>query len=265
MNNNYKYLVWSANAVLVALFIYIIAITNQTLNTATTTNTISFNGEGKVSAIPNIAEVGFSIVTEAATSKAAQDSNSAKSQKIVNFLKQQSVSDKDVKTSGYNVYPQYSNTYKPCPVIENSGVQTMMAPAYPCDTGTQKITGYQVTQSFDIKVRDLNNVGSILDGLVAQGANQVNNLGFQIENQEQLKDRARQMAIQDADQKAKTLQSQLNIRLGKVINFSESGNGYPYPYMLEAKTMGSRDSTAPSVPTGENEITVDVTVTYQIR
>ena len=237
-------------------------------DTATTTNTIAFSGEGKVSAKPDIAAISFSIVTEAATSKAAQDANSTKSQKVVNFLKSQSIADKDVKTSGYNVYPQYSNNYpRPCPMME-SGSSGMMAPSYPCNVDdTQKISGYQVTQSFEVKLRNLDNIGAILDGLVAQGANQVNNLGFQIENKEALKDQARQVAINDAKAKARTLQSQLGIGLGRIINYYEGGN-YPIYYDLEAKAMDGRGGAMPpepSVPTGENEIVVNVTITYQIR
>lgn len=263
MNNNYKYLVWMGTAVLGALFIFLIAVTNQTLNTAATTNTISFTGEGKVSAKPDIALIDFSIVTEATTSKAAQDDNSKKSQKIVDYIKKQGIADKDIKTSGYNVYPQYNNI-RPCPIPVD--VYGTVAPSYPCDN-TQKITGYQATQSFQLKVRNLDNAGTLLDGLVAQGANQVNNLGFQIENPDKLKEQARQMAIEDAKTKARGLQNQLSIRLGRIVNYYEGGN-YPI-YMMDAKggmgMGGGGSAPAPAIPSGENDIVIDVTITYQIR
>ncbi len=260
MNNNYKYLIWSGTAVLVILGLFLLVLIGHISNTATTTNTISFSGEGKVSAKPDVSVVNFSIVTEAVTSKAAQNDNSAKSKKVVDFLKDQGIADKDIKTRGYNVYPQYSY---PRPI--SIGVSTNMGyPVPPNDNGNPKITGYQVTQSFEVKVRDLTKVGAVLDGLVAQGANQVNNLGFQIDNPEKIKDEARAMAIADAKAKADSLRSQLGIRLGKIVNYTEGGGGYPV-YMLEAKTTGGDSGSGPSTPTGENEITVDVTITYQIR
>ena len=244
------------------LTIFLAVATKQLKETAATTNTISFSGEGKVSAKPDVAAVSFSIVTEATTSKAAQDQNSVKSNKVTDFLKKQGIADKDVKTNGYNVSPQYSYP-KPCPIPM---MYPQGGPAYPCaQDNTQKITSYQVTQSFEVKVRNLDKTGAILDGLVAAGANQVNNLGFQIDNPDALKDQARAKAIADAKVKAKTLENQLGIRLGRIINYSEGG-GYPGPYMMGvSKSADSGGEVVPSLPTGENEITIDVTITYQIK
>lgn len=263
MNTNYKYLVWSGTAALVMLAVFLVAITKQVKNTATTTNTISFSGEGKIFAKPDIAAVSFSILTEAKTSKEAQDSNSEKSKKIVNFLKDQNIDEKDIKTISYNIYPQYSYTY-PCSLddsLNRTGV-----PAYPCLEKIQRISGYQVNQSFEVKIRDLEKVSAILDGLVTAGANQVNQLGFKIDNEEKLKDEARELAIKDAKEKAARLRKQLGIRLGKIVNYSEGGGYPPIYFTAEAKLDGrGGDISGPSVPTGENEIVVNVTITYQIK
>ncbi len=258
---------------MVVLTLFLLASTNHIVNSATTTNTVSFDGEGKVFAKPDIAAISFSIVTEATTSKAAQDSNSQKSNKVVAFLKSQGIDDKDIKTTGYNVYPQYSYP-RPMPL----GVEVQSAPSAPSGAGgttapqyydpNPKISGYQVNQTFEVKVRDLEKVSAILDGLVTQGANQVNNLGFQVDDIEKVKDEARAMAIKNAKEKASKLQRQIGIRLGKIVNYSE-GNNYPGPYYMEAKAMDGRGGAAvpptPSVPAGENEITVNVSITYQIR
>lgn len=258
MNSNYKYLTWSSTAVLVILAIFLLASTNQVVNTAVTTNTVSFTGEGKILATPDVAAISFSIVTEAKTSKEAQNQNSEKSKKVVDFLKSQGIDDKDIKTTGYNVYPQYGYS-KPCPlgVPENS--------YYPC-VGEQKITGYQVNQSFEVKVRDLEKVSTILDGLVVAGANQVNNLGFKVDNEEKLKEQAREMAIKDAKKKAETLEDELGINLGKIVNYDEGGY---YPVYFKAEMTrdqaGGYGGGGPSVPVGENEIIVSVTITYQVK
>lgn len=244
MNNNYKYLIWSGTAVMVILAIFLLASTDKIINTAATTNTVSFSGEGKVTAKPDIAVISASIVTEAATSKAAQDDNSKKSNQITDFLEKQDIEDKDIKTTGYNIYPQYNyRTPKP------------------------QITGYQVTQSLEIKVRNLDNVSAVLDGLVTAGANQVSNLGLQVDNPEKLKDEARAKAIEDAKDKADVLKKQVGIKLGKIVGFSENTGGYPVPmYELKGMGMGGGDaSSVPSIPTGENEIVINVMITYQIK
>src|SRR3989344_952802 len=257
MNKNYKYLIWAGTATLVMLTVFLIALTKQVKNTATTTNTISFSGEGKVFAVPDIAAIIFSILTEASTSKVAQDQNSEKSKQIVDFLKKQSLEDKDIKTTGYNIYPQYSY---PRPV--HLGAESVTSPDY--YPGSPKITGYQVNQSFEVKVRDLEKVSTLLDGLVTAGANQVNNLGFKVDNEDELKKQARELAIKDAKEKADKLREQLGIHLGKIVNYSEGGY---YPVYFKAETLDSRGgiSSGPDIPVGENEIVVNVTITYQIK
>ena len=266
MNNNYKYLVWAGTAALVMLVLFLGASIKQIKNTATTANTISFNGEGKVFAVPDIAAISFSILTEAKTSKAAQDSNSTKSKQVVDFLKSQSIEDRDIKTSGYNVYPQYGYA-KPVPMPAGSGGGGVSYPEYYPYPGNQEIVGYQVIQSFEVKIRDLEKVSAVLDGLVKAGANQVNNLGFKIDDEEKLKEQAREMAINDAKEKADALKKQLGIRLGKIVGFSEGGYYPPMYFKAEAMdAVGGRGGgPTPEVPTGENEVVISVTITYQIK
>ncbi len=230
---------------MVILALFLLASTNKVLNTAATTNTVSFSGEGKVVAKPDIAKISLSIVTDALTSKVAQDENSRKSKAITDFLKKQSIDDKDIKTTGYNIYPQYK---------------------YPQYGGQPTITGYQVNQTMEVKVRDLDKISDILDGVVGAGTNQVNQLSFEIDDPDALKAGARAKAVADAKKKANELQSQVGISLGKIVNFSENTGGYPVPVYFETKGMGmGGGGGGPSVPTGENEITINVTITYQIK
>ncbi|MEK7506819.1 MAG: SIMPL domain-containing protein [Patescibacteria group bacterium] len=233
--------VWLGLALAAILSIFLLVSTNQKLNTAAPTNTVSFSGEGKVVTKPDVAVVNLAIVSEAATSKAAQDDNSAKSKKVTDFLKKQNIDEKDVKTSGYNIYPQYK---------------------YP-QFDKPRIQGYQVNQTLAVKIRDLAKVSNILDGVVTAGVNQVNNLSFQVDQPEELKAKARELAINDARDKANKLKSQLGIRLGRIVNFSEGLDGFPPPVFYEkGLAIGGG---GPEVPAGENEITVNVTITYQIK
>ena len=244
MFKNYKPFVWTATAFLAIASLFLLASIEQKVSTAVTTNTISFSGEGKVVSVADIAMVNLSIVTESATSKSAQDNNSKKSKAVVDFLKKQKIEDNDIKTTSYNIYPQYR-------YLENEN---------------PKIYGYQVNQTIEVKIRNLDSVSAILDGVVSAGANQINSLSFEIDEPEKLKSEARKMAIDDAKKKARALEKELGIDLGKIINFSENTGGFPTPIYFEAKTgMGGVGGGGPSVPSGENEIVVDVTLTYQIK
>jgi uncharacterized protein YggE len=240
---NFNRLSNMAMVTMIFLVVFLAVEINQVWNTAATTNTVSFSGEGKISAKPDIAIISAGVMTQNADSKTAQDANSQKSKTITDYLKSQGIDEKDIKTSDYNISPQYNY----------SG-------------GQSTIVGYQVSENFQIKVHDLTKVSTILSGLVRAGANQVNNLGLQIENPDSLKDQARQMAIEDAKKKAQTLQGQVGIKLGHIVNFSEnSGVGGPIYYDAKAQGMGGGGGPVPSIETGQNDITVDVTLTYQIK
>jgi uncharacterized protein YggE len=247
MKNLYKTILgWTLVGLGIVLAVFLVVMTRQSLNTAATTNTVSFSGEGKVLAKPDIAIIDLSVVTQAVTSKDAQNQNSAKTQKITSFLKAQKIAEKDIKTTNYNIYPQYT---------------------YPRN-GSPTINGYQVNETIEVKIRNLDQTSTIVDGAVTAGANQVSGPNFQIENPEKLKDQARASAIADAKAKASALQGQLDIHLGKIVNFYENAGGYPIMYEKAAPLGlggGMGGAPTPSLPSGENEITVDVTLTYQIK
>lgn len=258
MNNNYKYLVWSGTAVMVILGIYLLTLTNHVSNTATNANTVSFSGEGKVLAKPDIALTTLTILTEATTSKAAQDNNSKKSEAVMDFLKKQEIDEKDIKTVSYNIYPQYSypRPYSP--------TQSYMPPDY---YSNPKITGYQVNETIEVKIRDLGKVSSILDGVVTAGVNQISGLQFDIDDKEKLKAEAREKAVADAKKKADELEDQVDIKLGKIINYTEGFNGWPAPMYYKAAEFDSAEmgGGGPDIATGQNEVVVNVTITYQIK
>ncbi len=245
MDTSLRQLVRMGSLVMLVLALFLLVQMNHVRNTSATTNTVSFSGEGKVMATPDIAVISASILTQGVDSKSAQDENSRKSKAVSDFLKKQGIEDKDVKTSNYNISPQYK---------------------YPPYGGQPTITGYQVTQSYEIKVRDLTKISAVLDGLVSAGANQVNNLGLQVENPEALRSQARQMAIDNAKKKAQELKGQVGISLGRIVNFSEGSNGYPEPMYYDVKNMSAgMGGGGPDIQTGENEIAVNVTITYQIK
>lgn len=238
-----KLLGWAGLALMVLVGVLIVVKTNQELNTAATTNTVSFSGKGKVLAKPDVGIVDLSIVTENATSRAAQDDNSKKSTAVTGALAKLGIAEKDIKTTGYNIYPQYDYT-----------------------NGRSQLRGYQVNQTLQVKVRDLTKIDDVLAGVVTAGVNQVSQLQLTIDEPDKLKEQARTEAIEDARDKASALQKQLGIRLGRIVNFSEGSEGYvPQPIYLKADSVGRGGGVTPEIPAGENEISVDVTITYQIK
>ena len=208
-------------------------------------DTITIEGEGKVTAIPDIATVEAGIMTEKSDVLAAQKENTDKMNALTKRVKDLGVEEKDVQTTNYQIYPQYD-------YLE----------------GRQRLRGYQVTQSVKVKIRDLSKIGEILSAAGASGANQVSGVSFTIDEPEALRQQAREKALDNALQKAKSLADHAGVKLGKIVSFSESGGGAPpVPYYARAEAFGMGGDAAvkaPDIQAGSLEVVVSVNVSYEI-
>jgi len=218
-------------------------------------NIITVSATSEVYAKPDLALTVFSVLSEAKTVAEALQDNTAKMNDIIAFVKNQGVEEKDIKTTNFSVYPRYE------------WYELQSCSSSYCPSGERTLVGYEVSQSLQVKIRDLAKVGDIIEGAAEAGANQIGELQFTIDNEDLLKDEARGKAIKEAKAKAGALADQLGIRLVKITHFSESGETptyYPsYAKAPEALGMGGGEDV--SIETGENKISVTVTLTYQIR
>ena len=174
----------------------------------------------------------------------------------IEYVKGQNVDEKDVKTLSYNISPQYSYP-NPCP---RGGV----CPDY--YSGTPKITGYQVSETIQVTMRDLSAVGTLLGGLGKLEVQNINGPAFALDDATAGYDAARADAIDKAKVQAKLLAKQLGVHLGKIVNFSESSGGYASPmYGLGMSRADAKAEPAPNLPVGENTYNASVSITYEIR
>lgn len=218
-------------------------------------NIITVEGMGKVTAIPDIATITFSVEEQGTTAKAAQEKAAQKINVALAMLKGElAIAETDIKTTSYTVYPRY-NQPQPC----YSGV----CPAY-----DQRIIGYSASQNIEVKVRDTDKAGDVLSKLGEAGVSNLYGPMFTIDDIEVLKAEAREMAIKDAREKAKTLAKDLGVHIVRITGFWENSGGYPVPYYDKAMGMGGDiavESRAPELPVGENDIQIMVSVSYEIR
>ena len=217
-------------------------------------STITVDGKGEVVTKPDIATFSFSVTEDAATVAAAQKKSSERMNRALALLKDAGVKDEDIKTVGYNINPKYE--YQNC------------GPFTACPTRDPKVVGYQVSQSIEVKVRNIEKAGDLLSGVGSVGVQNISGLTFSVDDDEKFKAEAREKAITQARDKAETLASSLNVRLVRVISFYETGNAGPI-YGLGGGVAYDKVATpmAPnvSVPAGENKIVSQVSVTYEIR
>jgi uncharacterized protein len=246
-------------------------------------STIMVSGEGVAYAIPDIATFNFSVVETGGTVKQAQDKANQKINNALAAVRASGIEDKDIQTTGYNVYPKYewSNAVCPRPLTptpvaypagsvssgsaESAGVSS--SAAIYCPPGKQVLTGYEVDQNITVKVRDTEKVGDLVTKIGAIGVSNISGIEFTVDNREKYVADARVQAITEAKAKAKELAKQLGVHLGKIMYYNENGN-YPIYGMAGKGGDMSVSSVAPMVaqlPQGETKITSDVSITYEIK
>jgi len=214
-------------------------------------NVINVSKQGVVYATPNLAQISFSVIAEEEEVGDAIKENNEKSSAVIEILKAQGVSETDIKTTYFNVYPLYE------------WHKTDSADIY--STGTRVLVGYEATETIEVKVRDVEKIGSLIEGAVGAGANQVSSLQFVVENEEAFKAQARAKAITDARAEAIQTAQALGVKLGKIVSFSESSY-IPYYKSTSAVGMGGGAEAADSsISTGENKIEVTVNIVFEIK
>lgn len=222
------------------------------------TNTINVSGKGTIIAIPDVAEVSFSVIENGNSVAVAQDKATEKMNAILDAVKDMEVLEKDIKTTGYNSYPKYE--YRASSVCSGGY----------CPPGKEVLTGYEVSHNVTIKIRKTDKAGEVLTKIGSLGASNISGLNFVVDDIEAVKKQAREEAIENAKAEAKQLSKSLGLKLVKIVNFSEQGD-YPMYYGMggmEAKSM-MMDATvaqsAPQLPVGENEIVSNVNITYEVK
>lgn len=209
--------------------------------------TITITGEGEVTAAPDIAYVDMGVVSEGKTAGEALAANTAAMEKVFEGLEQAGIDKKDMQTSNFSVYPVYEQ------VRHDDG-----------RPHTPRIGGYTVQNQLTVKVRDLDNLGAILDRVVSLGSNQLSGVRFAIDDPKPLMNEARRAAVKDALDKAKLYAGSAGVAVGEILSISENGFSMPRPYYAKDMMMAARAESAP-VPMAAGEQTVSANVTLVIR
>jgi uncharacterized protein YggE len=233
------------------------------------TNTITVSGHGEALAVPDIATFSFTVVSDKATVAAAQEDATAKINAVTSYLAESGIDKKDIQTSDYSVYPQYEYQNAVCPTVAPTYSGSASSAIY-CPSGKQVLKGYEVRQTTTIKVRDTAKAGDLLTGVGGKGATEVSGLNFTFDKPDQVQEDARDKAIANAKDKADMLAKSLGVKLVRVVSFNENGN-YPVPMYARDMAYGStagvanEAKSAPEISIGQNKVTSDVNVTYEIR
>ncbi|GAM98163.1 hypothetical protein U91I_01794 [alpha proteobacterium U9-1i] len=205
---------------------------------------LTISAEGKTESAPDMATVNLGVTTEGQTAAAALAANAQRMNALTQALRRAGVAERDIQTANVSVSPQY---------------------AYGENT-PPRLTGYQASNNVNARVRNIANVGRVIDAAVGAGGNTVNGVSFSHQDPDAQLDAARRDASTEARRRADLYAQSFGMRVHRVIAISESG-GYPppmpYPVMMQARMADGAQST-PIAP-GEVETRVNLSVTYELR
>ena len=200
--------------------------------------TISVSGQGKASAPPDLAIVTTGVVTQAEDAGSALSANNAAVRKLMEVLKNFRIASKDIQTSNFSVQPEYERG--------------------PRGRSEPRIVGYRVSNQVQARIRNLPELGRILDAVVEAGSNQIGGVSFTIDNATGLLNEARNHAVGDARSRAELYAHTAGVKVGKVLSISEQQVPFPRPQMRHA--MMTEVAMADEVPMAAGEYEVQATV-----
>jgi uncharacterized protein YggE len=210
------------------------------------TRTLSVNGIGQTYLTPDIAYIYVGVHTESATASDAVSANTEKTNAVTEAIKKAGVDAKDISTTNFSIYP--SQQYAP--------------------DGQVSGTIYMVDNTVYVTVRDLKNLGSLLDDVVAAGANSINSIQFDVADKSAAVKEARTKAVANAKTQAQELADAAGVELVEIQTISFYDNSpNPSPMMYGGKGGGGgamADSAVPIQP-GQLSISVTVSVNYTIK
>ena len=213
---------------------------------------VSTSGEGTVKAVPDMAEITFSVYSEGADAKTVKDKNSEDNNRVIDFLKSEGFSDESISTL-------------------NLG----MNPVYDYSSGSQIVKGYEMETEIKVSDIELSKLGDIIDASVDNGINSIQSIDYFVSDYDEQYSEALKLAVDDARAKAETLAEAGGVEIGDVTVISEYGadtsakyvNGltnYSAKSAAAAEDMSAAPGSAMIMP-GQLEIKANVSMSFEVK
>jgi uncharacterized protein YggE len=197
---------------------------------------VTVTGEATVAVPPDSAVIRIGVSSLEKTAREAGEANAKQMTAVLTTVKASGIAERDIQTSRLSLQPQYD---------PNKG-------------GTARLTGFQANNQVTIRIRDIDNLPTVLDRAIAAGANEMSGIEFVVSDKSKLLDQARDEAIADARRKAELYARAARAKLGQVVSISEEGTA-PQPRPMQAVRAGA----VPIAP-GEQTLRAIVSVSYEL-
>jgi uncharacterized protein YggE len=206
------------------------------------------SGQGKISVVPDIATLYLGVEAKADTVAEAQSQAIEAMDNVMAALADNGVDEDDIQTQYFSIDQDTR---------------------WDSDDDEEIVTGYEVTNTVEVKIRDIDNVGTIIDAVAEAGGDltRINYLTFSVEDPSEYYEEIRAEAMADAKEKAEQLADLAGIELGKPTYISEGSISTPVIYrdMGGVVVPAAMEESPTSISAGELEVTLTVQVAYAIE
>jgi uncharacterized protein YggE len=198
---------------------------------------VTVHGDASVNVVPDRATISVGVSSRGKTARDASEANNKAMEKVLAALREGGISERDIRTEYLSLQPLHE---------DGRG-------------GNVRIVGFQASNSVRITLRDIGQVGAVLDRLIAAGANEISGIQFDVSDRSKRLDGARAEAVADAKRKAEILAKAAGVRLGRATVIVEDGGRPPVPVMMRAAP-----AAATPVAPGEQTLQANVTVSFEL-
>jgi len=205
---------------------------------------IVVSGSGETRIKPDRAIINIGVYSRATTAAAAARENARKQQAIIDTLRSLGFGQEQITTLNYNVNPEMRHIPQ---------------------SGRSEVTGYMVSNTVRVDVRNLDQIGPAIDASLAKGANQIHGLDFYVFNTDEPRRRALAQAIERARLDAESMARAAGGSLGALLEMSTGFTPIPVmrqEYAMAAQTRAAADVATPIQP-GEEMLRAIVTTRWQ--
>ncbi len=206
-------------------------------------HTISVSGIGRITTVPDVADVHVGVMITRTKVRDAQAAAATAMQAVIAALRKAGIADKDVQTTSLSLQPVYT---------------------YPSNGNAPKLTGYQIVNAVQATVRKLDTISDVIDGALAAGATTLDGITFRVDDPSAAEAQAREAAMKNARAKADALAKAAGVSITGVSSISEQSGPVPVPVPYNTAGAALEKAASTPVQVGTNEVDVSVSVVYLI-
>ena len=203
--------------------------------------TLSVSAEGETRAAPDVALLTVGVNAEAPTAAQAMAQMRTRAAAAIAALKAAGVADRDLQTSSLRLDARYDE-----------------GPNRP-----RRLSGYAASEQVAVVVRDVARTGAVLDAALAQGANTVEGVGFDLADRGPAEDAARRAAVKALGDKARLLAEAAGLHVKRLVSLSEGG-AEPVP-VFRRMAFAAAARMATPVEAGELKVRATVSAVYELE